>query len=433
MQDEINLRPLIYLLWRHWRWIVGSGLALAVLTAVALSLLPRTYEATVYLFVTRSEQYQISSLLGSQVVPHLNTFTEPNKQGLPAYPQMALTDEVLTQVLAALEPTDGVDSVDALRRKVSALNGEDLTVIRLIVQNSDPATAAHIANVWGEVFTAWLNDLYGDTSDSQLQGFTAQLTTAQAEFATANANLIDFQGQNRAAVLNNALSGENNRQNSDLGQQELLNQLQSSITIFREQLGQRPFTEPLPIADQLTALNFQLAVYTPNPMTVPAQIQTNSTTTLTTTDRATQIALLDALLEAIAQKQAFLASDLATIETSRLALQKELQAITAELNTFLDAQTMAQETVTTLNRRLTEERLRLEGNRVGVRLISQALPPARPLSLNKVTNSLVAGILGLLLGVLGVSVVGWWRQELPRQGPSRRQEERPSQWQPPMA
>ncbi len=143
MDDEIDLRPYIELLLKRWYWIVGVAALAGVIAFVVSSLMPPTYEATALVTMTQLQKSE--------------------EIALSAYPELAMSDGLMTKVLEELKsPPSDVSSTEALRQIVEAEPGSDPTLVRLVVRHGDPRTAAEIANIWAEVFVTWVTAVTDD-------------------------------------------------------------------------------------------------------------------------------------------------------------------------------------------------------------------------------------------------------------------------------
>ena len=117
MEDEIDLGKYFKVLIRHWKLIIGLAISASVAAFVVSSSLPPAYEATALIVVTRlRNQYEFD--------PRIQTQFE--QQPYKAYPALALTDNLLTRVIAALGDQLKIEERDpaALRERLSAGAGQ---------------------------------------------------------------------------------------------------------------------------------------------------------------------------------------------------------------------------------------------------------------------------------------------------------------------
>ncbi len=402
MEEEIDLREYVLVLIKYWKWILGTAVVAAVVALVVSFLLPPTYEATALVAVTKPRYVM-------QFDPRIETLNNI-QPAYKAYPELASGDEVLQELVARLNPRpEGVETLRDLRGKVEAKSGADPSVIRLTVRYRDPEAAAHIANLWAEIFVRRANEVYGTEGQSQLQFYQGQLERAKAELAAAEEALVEFQAQNRAIILENRLDSYRQMQADYLADQRQITYIVQDIQGLREQLSRQPADQPATLADQLTALFLQIKAFNAQ-ASAPIQLQVDSAATLSEKSLPEQIAFLDDLVRVLEAKSAEIEGRLAELEPRILALQEELQQIRTEEDRLTRARDVARETYMTLARKVEEARIAAEDASTGeVRLASQAAVPEKPASPRKLLNTAVAGVLGLMLAVFGAFVTEWWR------------------------
>lgn len=407
VEDEIlDVRLYAELLLRHWKWIAAGGI-LAALVAFTVSLLmPDTYEATAFVLATEEQQ-----LL--QFDPRIQS--ESGQQPLKAFPELAMTDDLVQQVLTAVEPElEEPMTVQEFKRRLTAVAGADPSIIRLTAKAESPELAAQIANNWAEAFVDWGNSIYGSGNNSQLTFFETQLAEAQTDLDNAEAALVAFQARDRRSVIGSELNALQDLQEQYLSEQNELQLLSEDIVRLRTQLTNQT-TSSTTVADQLTALFFQLKVFNVSASAeavVPIQLNVDSATQLTTSSRSEQIAFLDDLLVSVNDRKDAIANALAALEPEILALQGERQQLQAEANQLNRNLAVAEETYTTLARKVDEERISAEGQANNLRLASNAAVPDRPTN-STFTAVILAAVIGVMVSVGVVFVAEWWQSTTP--------------------
>jgi capsular polysaccharide biosynthesis protein len=160
LEEEIDLRPYIEALVKNWMWIIGAAVIAGVVALAVSSFLPPSYEATARAAVTAS----------SAVVefdPRIRSVDDG--QPLKAYPEIALSDDLMAALLAEIvETTPDITSIEDLRKILDASAGADDSLLRLTVTYHDPEQTAEIANRWAELFVTRVNEIYGSTGGDQL-------------------------------------------------------------------------------------------------------------------------------------------------------------------------------------------------------------------------------------------------------------------------
>jgi len=135
----------------------------------------------------------------------------------------------------------------------------------------------------------------------------------------------------------------------------------------------------------------------------------DSAATLSTRSLVEQIALLDELVRVLEEKSAEIEGQLSSLEPEILALQQQLQEVYTEKDRLTRARDVVRETYITLARKVEEQRIAAEEGTGDVRIASRAAVPEKPASPRKLLNTAVAGVLGLMLSVLGTFIAEWWR------------------------
>jgi capsular polysaccharide biosynthesis protein len=95
VDDTFDFYPYVDAVVRRWRFIVGGTIMAGLLAAVLSFLIPPTYEASALVLVTASRQV-------IQFDPRFETIDEIRP--LPAYPQLATSDNLLQTLLAQIRP-----------------------------------------------------------------------------------------------------------------------------------------------------------------------------------------------------------------------------------------------------------------------------------------------------------------------------------------
>ncbi|MGB9873085.1 MAG: GumC family protein [Anaerolineae bacterium] len=399
MEEEIDLRAYVLVLLKYWKWILGTTLAAAVVALVVSFLLPPTYEATA-LVVIKQPQYVM------QFDPRFETLTQ--QPAYKAYPDLAEGDEVLESLFVRLNPRPAdVETLRDLQERVKAKAGTDPSIVRLTVRSRDPQEAAHIANLWAELFVEHANRVYG-ASDEELRQMEAQLAQARAELEAAEQALVEFQARNQASILDARLDSLKSDQAHYLADQRAITYILQDIRALREQLARQPNERPASLADDLTTLFLQIKAFNAQ-ASAPIQLQVNSAESLSNKSVGEMMALLDDMAQALEAKFAEIGQRLEELQPQILSLQKQLQEIYTESDRLARQRDLAKETYTALARKVEETRIALQGAQSTARLGSRAAVPEKPASPRKLLNTAVAGVLGLMLAVFGAFVTEWWR------------------------
>lgn len=404
MEEEIDLRPYIEAIIQRWYWVVGTAVATAVIAFVISSFLPPSYETTSLVAVTEPSQL-IQFEAGFDAVQDIV------QRPLRAYPELAISDELLQNVLDQVQPSLSEEmNLPQLRNIVTAESGDDISLIRLTVQYGDPNKAALIANTWAELFVEKSNEVYGSTDSSQLTTLENQLEQATLELQDAEDALIEFQGRNRLDIINNEITALQTARASLAGEQISVNLLLPDIDGLRELLVAQQGGS-ISLAEQLTALSLQTRAFHADNSSgsTPVMLQIgNETGVLTTDNRQEQIVLLNNLGAALKTKLVVLDGIIDDIEPQILSFQTERERFTTEQNRLARERDVAQDAYTALAQRVREEQLAVQDVGTGVRLASKAAVPDTVAGRSRLLITIACGVLGAMLAVLVMLVVSWW-------------------------
>lgn len=398
-EQEIDLRPYVEALVDKWYWIVGLGVLAAVVAYGASMLLTPTYEATALVAITEPRQRV-------QFDPRIQTVAD--NQPLQAYPDLALSDALLSKMLAQL-PEDYELTLTALRKKLMAEPGRDPTLLMLTASDESPAKAAELANSWAGLFVDWANQIYGDQGDQQLLFFEEQLDEAGKKLKEADQALIDFQGQNRSYILENEILALQQTQADYLAKQRQANLILQDIDSLLAQVNGSDQEN----VDQLAAILLQIRALggVPNSTesTLPWQIQinVNGQSDLSQSD---QEALLSNLRETLLVQSEQLDDRLAEIEPQILSVQEQKQEANSEENRLVRDFEVAEETYLTISRTVDEKRITSQDTTSGVMLASKTAVPENPTGPSNILLAIGAGLLGMVLATVLIILVTWWRR-----------------------
>ena len=407
MEEEIDLRPHIQALFHQWKWIVGVSAALAILVYVFSSFLTPTYEATALVAVTEARQRV-------QFDPRFQAIRET--QPLNAYPELAVSDQLMLELLTRLEE-QGLSQITVadIQQLVDAESGSDPSLVRLSVRHQNAAEATRIVNIWAELFVRRANEIFGSQDEEQLKFFEEQLKQAEESLNIVEQALIDFQDRNRIAILTNQLDALNQTQFEYLAERRANNFLLQDIRDLRNQIAEQTTSNNLNFADQLTGLILQIKVFSAEfsssegTVSTPLQLQLSGVEELTSTNRDEQIVYLDALIKSLQASSTEIDVRLAELEPEILILQRQRQEIQTESERLIRDFELTQETYTALARKVDEERITSQDTSSGVRLASRAAVPENPVGPRMLLNTIIGGLLGAVFSTFGILLTEWWR------------------------
>jgi succinoglycan biosynthesis transport protein ExoP len=314
--------------------------------------------------------------------------------------------------------------------------GMDPSMVRLAVLSGDPEEAARVANAWAELFVARANAIYGSHSEEQVRFFEIQLERAQLELEDAEEARVAFQARNQSALVEVQLASAQQDLRDYLVEQREIERAVRNARAVKVSVADEPVDRLVSPGDDLTALLLQIQAYnvqTSRPVQRESEdaevevrpsetgpsvwLQISDAILLSSERTAGELAVsLDGLVATLEAREEQIAAQMAALEPRILTLQQRLQEAQTEEDHLIRAHEVARETHVTLARKVEEVRIAAEDTSGEVRLASRAAVPERPASPVKMVNTVVAGTLGLMLGVFGVFAVEWWRGDGERGG-----------------
>ncbi len=406
MEEEIDLRKYIEVLIHYWYWIVGLGVAAAVIAFAVSSFLPPTYEAAALVAVT-GPRYRLQFDSRIQDVPF-----DPN-QFTKVYPTIATSDAVLLSVAGEVDASQFVDVMDVqdLKDVLNAESADSGGLVILKAGSRDPQAAAGLANVWAEQFVVQLNILYG--GDEDISRMETQLAEAKTALEGADQALTAFRREFGFGCSSVSELGRTAEDSGTVGiarQLEAKTRLLSQYEIRSDQIGQllqearavqaqvEVGTSPAVVAGLLADM-LQLGV---------AEGQPNSLVQISLAGLDAESSLA-ALVTALGAKQGSTQETVTRLTLEVEALQAKVADRQQEPEQLLRDRRSAEDTHLTLSRKLQETSIEM-GDDVA-RVLSYASVPSAPVSPRRLFNTVIAGVLGVMVAVLAVFVVEYWRED----------------------
>ena len=406
MEEGIDLRGYINVLLHHWKWIAGLALVAAVAAFAISSLLPAMYKASSVVIVTQP-RYQM------QFDPRFET-----SQGWgPAYkvfPTLATSDGVLQTVVDAYDMNTTKAEIrewrlSVLSDMVEAFSGGDPSLVVLAVQSRSPQDAAAIANLWADILTQKGNEIYGE-SEKDVAFFEEQVDQAARTLDAADAALIEFEARNQSGIVGAQLDSRQRAQADYLASQRTIASIVQDVQGLRHQSAEQTGYQAVSLADSLTALLLQIKAFDAQ-SDAPIELQIGGSESLSNKSLEEQVAFLDDLVATLQVKSADIEMLLEELEPEILALQQKLQESSVEQDRLTRDHTLARETYLTLARKLDEARIAAQEENGVLQVGSYAAVPEEAIGPRKQFNTVVAGMLGLMIGIVIAFFVEFWRHD----------------------
>lgn len=407
-EDEIDLREIFKILWK-WRYaITGVTLAAMVISGIiSLYFIDPVYEASTTVSVSdKKKEIELSSEI-QDIVNELGEIPYMNVQSCV---QQVKSPNVLQAVIEEMQ-------LPYTRRgfagMISAEQIKDTNLIKITISDSDPATAAKMANSLRREFVSHVSRINTEQMNKALEIMENDLLQKEeAGLELANNNLKDYKLQSRSIEF---LTAQLTQKNLDLGimQSNLMlseierDKLQNEIVQIEKSLKNTPVTLPTTTtADGLLPAEMA-GLDIRNGQVVSENINESYTN----------------LMTAYNEKMAALAGVKAAINTARTEIQKlqnEIPDLEAELtkgqideNKLHNEVTRREKTVNLLTAKIAEIKITGSSNLAeqNIVTVSAAMVPEKPVKPNKMLNIAIAGVLALMLTIFTVFIMEYMRQE----------------------
>jgi succinoglycan biosynthesis transport protein ExoP len=405
MEEEIDLREYINVIVKRWKWILGITLA-AVVTAAIVSflLLAPVYEAKAGVVIVKSK---------SEVTfePKYRTLTEEElgqvgidvnarREALEALVKSSpVAVEVIAKLGSTLEPEER--DVNELLEMVETEADGDLIGIK--VRGEDPQKIVAIANAWGEDYEKYVNGLYGGRPQSP-GDIQTQVAEAESSYQEAEEALAEFTGDNQIDTLTREIGAKQNTLTDYYTTKQQLDRLIADANALRDQSRQETASSPAGTGNGLSLMLLRASAFTLLSPGLPVQLQLSFDETADMEGSVEeQVQNLDALLAILEARRGEVQSLIGekTLQQEILQLEEQLERERARKQELTSARDLAWETYNTLARKEAEVGVASQVPDTEVRFAVPAVEPKEPVAPRKMLNIAIAGVLGLMVGVLG--------------------------------
>jgi len=402
-EDEIDLRNIIKTIWKARKSVLIITLTLVVVAfSISKWVLPKQYKATANVIIADPIfQYdQSGSDAGPEIVQMIPDVDDlMNLIISPAFLKTILTDR---DVMTSFEGEEISPNTLGKMLTVNRITDRQLS---LRVTDSIAQRADLLANTWAEKVTEMVNTTYG------LNGIEQTLKTEvikyQGEYDQTQASLEEALSKSQVSILSSELDNSNLDLNMVLADISNANRVLDDLLFFAQGLSNIPGESLLSLGDALALTNLRQQVLLVGSGGFSLQIDSVSFEGFT----------VSKALEAASQMRTGLQDQLKRLqsEQERLVeeipqLKSELENATAEIKQFNLQNDQAYQKYTSVLNRQDQITTELMVNPQLGQIVQKAITPDG-FELPKVyLNTFLAGILGLILGVIWALVIDWWRR-----------------------
>lgn len=428
-EDEIDLRKYLDILIRWWREIALITFTTVVLAAIGILamrfLLPAQYEASADVAIVRTvsdvnfdERFRTNAEeLGSDVT----SLSARRSALLGLVATGSIAQEVITQLgdTLSVEEQNPATLLDMVSAELASAGGAraDSDLIRITVAADNAEKAAEIANAWARIYVREVNTIYGQVPNEVMESIQTELSAAEKQYLTSQANLETFTASNRIDELTGSVNILQQRIEQEVSLQKAYllqwQDTQSQLTTaqaLRTQIEQGGEGAARSAMAALQILKMSAYGMTPEGLQVEVR-------DLPDVNQQAMLADLDGLLQSLTQRL----SDLNTKISAGSTQLGATQGVTSTLNTALvnlrdskaqlEAETakqlqlsqqrdLAWDTYKTLSSKVSELTLTKAAASSEVRFGAPAVAPVLAVQRLRLSVGIVlAGVVGLLLAL----------------------------------
>ncbi len=400
MEEGLDLGRYVSTL-RKWYRLILVAAVLAGGTALVVSFrLPPTYEAEADVAVVTSGA-TINFDTKIQTITGLDSAQLDQANRLKAFTRVAQSTDIAAAVIAKLgnQLSPSEQMPENLVKSIKATT--DGSLIRITASADSPEKAALIANSWANEYARRVNSVYvgNPLSPTEIQ---LQADAAQRDYTQKEAALLAYLAQSAGQVAEiTKQKAAKEQQLSDMyaalnKYQRLLVEAQS----LKTRVAAGSDSGASATANSLALILLQASTFTTGAgLPVNLQIPMDQLTDLNASP-AQQGHDLDALIETLSSKikETQLSVTLGYLQNDISQLQAQVEQENSKKQELTRARDLAWSTYTTLASKSVEVNLSSQTGGNVVQLATQAVAPLSPVSPKKALNTLLGGLVGLMLG-----------------------------------
>lgn len=418
--NEVSLREIIEVLLKGWRLI-------AIITAVCLFLsgilsffiLDPTYEAKTILMASdtaasltnlqnnKEDIAGVLDLLATYPIMTLQTYKEQIKN-----PQ--LLQQVIDELKLEKYEIDSYDLIEMINLKTIP----DTNLIAVSVTHKDPKLAADIANTLTNKYIAFITDISRQQASKTSQFLTVQMEVEKKKLDEATLEQKEFLSQPRGAdELRQEFDSKLDMLTTfktDLVEKEVeLNKVKAGLTMSEQELKSTPqliVTKKSvgqdPLLNQIIAETNGTSIKDAAQITMKSEEVNEGYIELRTkvseykievSELSAEMNMIRTKIDTTQKELEGIQSDLADKEHNQEAIKRNVDLSQGTYDAFLNKY---------------EETRITESTEVGdstINVISHAVIPDRPIGPRKMLNLAVAGVIGIMIGVVIAYFKEYWR------------------------
>ncbi len=374
-EDEIDLRPYIMTVLRHWKLIAGLTVVAAGVAATISLATPASYEATATVAI---------AAVGAQPTPQAK-----------AYVDLATSNKVVAPLAQELGSNSASGSLSAgdLEGKLKAAGGSEARLVTLTVQDTDPARAARIAGVWAPTFVRVANSTL-DTSQDTMKDLESQSKVARDQLRQAEDALASQESRDGVGLISSQLSANRKTLEDLYTAKTALQSAGENAGGLESRLRRRNPGSPSTTADDLATMQIEAQIVGSS-----VQIQLPNPSASSGRTVGAQLAYVDSLSALISDRSVEMDRQISGAQTAVLEVQARLQRAQDEQAPLVARRDNLRNTIADLDLKAGQLRVATDAGTNQVRLLADTPTQAAALAKGTARNVAVAIMLGLMAGV----------------------------------
>ena len=383
MSDEIDLRLYAQAIRRRW-WIVAIFVAAALIAAFVTSALqPKHYEAVATLTATAP---RLSWRFDAGIQPIVDTRRDYQREALA----ISKSNDIAQQAAKLLNSSAELSGITAesVLSGVSVRTGDSNTLL-VTATAGDPQNAAELANAYAQAFVQIGQKLSGVSAD--LANYRSELQIAADDLGQTEKALADVRTETGFLLVSGTDPNSIEIQNLPLRQLDLKSQ---TLAEYRNDLeGLRYLASQLETAQpgaDLTQLPWELLG---GPVLNERGV-VSPTLALKSLDDPQK------LLTALRSEETALAAATDQLTNESEGLKRQVADDWRIYSTALRTNNQARDVYNVLSRKVSEAEIQERIDPSQLTLVSAAIEPSKPTQTRQVALYAVAGMIGLILGVI---------------------------------
>ena len=383
MSDEIDLRLYARALRRRW-WIVVIFVAAALVAAfVASAIQPKHYEAVATLTATAP---RLQWRFDAGIQPVVDTRRDYQREALA----IAKSNDIAQQAAKLLNPSAQLSGItpEAVLSAVSVRTGDANTLLVTAIAGN-PQKAAELANAYAQAFVEIGQKLSGVSAD--LANYRSELQIASENLDQTEKDLADVRTETGFLLVSSSDPNSIEIQNLPLRQLDLKSQ---TLAEYRNDLeGLRFLASQLETAQpgaDLTQLPWELLG---GPVLSERGVVSPDLALKSLEDP-------QKLLIALRSEEAALAAAADQLTKESEDLKRQVADDWRVYSTALRTYNQTRDVYSLLSRKVSEAQIQERIDPAQLTLVSTAAVPSKPTQTRQVAQYAVAGMIGLILGVI---------------------------------